>query len=75
MSDGELKREAVTVSVVGRDMSFTILDDDVLDSAIAALNVSWLEAWPLALPPGKPRCLCRAYLPASLWYIRCCRPL
>lgn len=40
MSDGELKREAVTVSVVGRGMAFTILDDDVLDSAIAAVNVS-----------------------------------
>jgi 20S proteasome subunit alpha 6 len=38
MSDGELKREAVTVSVVGRGMAFTILEDDVLDSAIAAVN-------------------------------------
>lgn len=39
VSDGELKREAVTVAVVGRDMSFTILEDETLDSAIAALNV------------------------------------
>lgn len=44
MSDGELKREAVTVSVVGRGMAFTILEDDVLDSAIAAVNVSRLAA-------------------------------
>lgn len=48
ISDGELKREAVTVAVVGRDMSFTILDNETLDSAIAALDVrarAPLQAW------------------------------
>jgi hypothetical protein len=39
VSDGELKREAVTVSVVGRDMPFNIMDDEMLDNYIAALNV------------------------------------
>lgn len=39
VQDGELKREAVTVSVVGRDMPFTILDDAILDSALSSLKV------------------------------------
>lgn len=39
VADGELKKESVSLAVVGKDMPLTILEDDAIEAHIVALKV------------------------------------